>query len=98
MHAMSPIGYLDALKIDSLVLVHSLSDDVVPCQESVIIADKLKNRNDIRTKLCITSLLDHGDTKAPSILDIPAILSLVNAFALFFVHNTAPGCSGDKKD
>lgn len=98
MQGMSPIEYLHALKLESLVLVHSQTDDVVPCQESVIIRDALRDREDIRTKLCVTSLLDHGDKKTPSIQDVPAILRLVNAFAVFFAHSNVPNRAQTKKD
>lgn len=96
--AMSPIEHLDALALESLVLVHSETDEVVPCNESVVLNDALKHRKDIRTRLCVTSLLSHGDQKAIGLRDIPAILALISAFAGFFLPDYSLTEAQCKKD
>lgn len=82
---MSPVHHLDGLALESLVLVHARTDDIVPSNESVILRDKLKDRADIRVELCVTSLLNHGDQKQLGLADLPAIFKLVSAFAAFFL-------------
>lgn len=82
---MSPVHHLDGLALESLVLVHAQTDDVVPSNESVILRDKLKDRDDIRVEFCVTPLLNHGDQKALGLADVPAIFKLVAAFAGFFL-------------
>lgn len=95
MEGMSPMRFLDALKCETVALVHARQDDIVPYTESVMLADALRKRDDVFSALCVTDLLNHGDQRDPSLADVPGILQLVSTFAAFFRPDSS---SIDQKD
>lgn len=83
--AMSPMECLDDIECENLVLIHAVTDDVVPNSESVVLQQALSKRDDMKIRLCVTPLLNHGDQRAIGLSDIPKIFPLINAFAGFFL-------------
>jgi len=81
--ALSVLHHLDTLKLP-ILLVHGVKDDVVPANESRLMFDRLK-LNGVKSKLCITSLISHGDTgfSVKTLLELP---KLVTSFSFFFLH------------
>jgi pimeloyl-ACP methyl ester carboxylesterase len=67
-----------------ILLVHGKEDDVVPSAESILVYDLLQKLK-VKSKLCVTNLISHGDTgmDAKSLKQIPKV---VNSFAFFFEH------------
>lgn len=93
---MSPIRCLDRLRCAALVLVHARRDDIVPPKESVTLANAMRGRRDVRTRLCVTDLLNHGDQRELAWSDVPDVLRLVFAFAAFFRTDFARAGEKDK--
>ncbi len=83
--ALSVIEYIDKMKIPTL-LVHGIKDDVVPASESLLLYKELRKRK-IQSKLCITSLISHGDTgfSLKTLIEFPMI---IDAFSFFFANAT----------
>lgn len=67
-----------------VLLVHGKKDDVVPSEESILVHQHLQKRN-VKSKLCVTNLISHGDTgmDAKSLIQVPKV---INSFAFFFEH------------
>lgn len=78
---LSVVTHISKMNIPTL-LVHGKSDDVVPSSESILVYDLLQKRN-VKSKLCVTTLISHGDTgfSLKSILEIPKV---IQSFAFFF--------------
>ncbi len=80
--ALSVMTYIDSLKLP-ILLIHGATDDVVPASESSMLYEQLKKRG-IDTKLCITTLISHGDTgfTLKTLLEVPRLIA---SFSYFFV-------------
>lgn len=82
---MSPTLRLEQLNVNSVTLVHSKSDEIVPPNESVVLRDALSGRKDMSVACMITSVLNHGDQTPIGVKDIPEVLKLIGTFSNFFM-------------
>ncbi|MCW7470239.1 alpha/beta hydrolase family protein [Leptospira kanakyensis] len=79
--ALSVTNHISNLKLP-ILLIHGLKDDVVPANESVILHKKLITQG-VNSKLCVTTLISHGDTgfNLMTLLELP---KLISSFSFFF--------------
>ncbi|MDZ4725428.1 MAG: prolyl oligopeptidase family serine peptidase [Leptospira sp.] len=79
--ALSVMNHIHKLNTP-ILLIHGTKDDVVPANESSKLYDKL-NEHGVDCKLCITTLISHGDTgfNLKTLLEVP---KLVSSFSFFF--------------
>lgn len=80
--ALSVTNYINSLNLP-ILLIHGVKDDVVPANESLMLYEKLLARG-VECKLCITSLISHGDTgfSFKTLLEVP---KLISSFSFFFL-------------
>ncbi|EMY70471.1 alpha/beta hydrolase family protein [Leptospira vanthielii] len=79
--ALSVTNHINSLNLP-ILLIHGLKDDVVPANESSMLHEELVARG-VECKLCITSLISHGDTgfSLKTLLEVP---KLITSFSFFF--------------
>ncbi|TGL25090.1 transcriptional regulator [Leptospira bourretii] len=80
--ALSVTNHIHSLNLP-ILLIHGLKDDVVPAYESSMLHKKLVQRG-VESKLCITTLISHGDTGFGfnTLLELP---KLISSFSFFFL-------------
>ncbi|TGL33510.1 alpha/beta hydrolase family protein [Leptospira perdikensis] len=80
--ALSVTNYIHSLNLP-ILLIHGTTDDVVPANESLLLHQKLVALG-VECKLCITSLISHGDTgfSFKTLLEVP---KLISSFSFFFL-------------
>ncbi|EME32547.1 hypothetical protein Gasu2_70250 [Galdieria sulphuraria] len=84
LNALSPLQTLGRIKCPCIILVHGCNDPVIPSIHSRLLYQELKKNPDVRTYLCLTPFLSHGDKQKLAMSAIGSLLHLLGAFSVFY--------------
>ncbi|KAK4524706.1 hypothetical protein GAYE_SCF05G2609 [Galdieria yellowstonensis] len=84
LNVLSPLQVLDKLQCSYVVLIHGCKDPVIPSYHSVLLYQEMKKNPHVKSCLCLTPFLSHGDKQKLTLGAIRPLLSLLKTFAVFY--------------